>query len=429
MDLLDLTQFYPQRNTSVGSFDIIDMTDDEKKLAEQYIQSNGVHGLDNYLSRRLDVWKDQPLDIAVVGSSGVGKSTFINTMRNLMPEDPGAADVGVVETTLQPTPYQHSEYEQLKFWDLPGIGTPNYPKELYLERVQFQKYDFFLIISRTRFTENDLWLASEVKKHNKRFIFIRTNVDADLMNEYNDYPNKYNEEEILERLRNNCLNYVRTVDANADVYLVSGHLRNRLLYDFGRLNETIIRDYPTLKQESMILSMTVSCKEVLLAKIIQLKSRIWLVAGASAAVASIPVPFLSLGFDATIIIKEVEFYRQQLGLDRAALEKLAQVHRLSIEKIEKELSEVFPLQHLTALRKFVLDFCKKEAIGATTEEFARFVPYVGTMIASGISFGVCFLVLTKILARMEQAALKIIDITMEASNMAVQQQLKQFSLD
>ena len=228
--------------------------------------------------------------------------------------------------------------------------------------------------------------------------------------------------ETLEHIRENCLAHIRTVDQEAQVYLISGHLINRLRFDFGKLNERLLRDYPSLKREAMILSMSVMCKEVLLAKITALHRRIWIVSAASAAVAVIPVPFLSLGFDATLVMAEVEFYKKQLGLDRAALERLSQVYRIPMDKIERELNEIFPMQHLNSLKRFVLDFAKKQAIGASTEEFVRFVPYVGTAIASTLSFAVCYLVLFKILTRMQQAAMKIVDVVIDASNQTIQEE-------
>ncbi|CAF5134666.1 unnamed protein product, partial [Rotaria socialis] len=80
-------------------------------------------------------------------------------------------------------------------------------------------------------------------------------VDTDLYNEYEDHPSTFNEDEVLERIRNNCLEYIRTVDSDAEVFLISGHLKYRVRFDFGKLNETLLRDYPSLKRESMILSM------------------------------------------------------------------------------------------------------------------------------------------------------------------------------
>jgi hypothetical protein len=92
-----------------------------------------------------------------------------------------------------------------------------------------------------------------------------------------------------------------------------------------------------------------------------------------------------------------------------------------MEKIEKELKEIFPLQHLSSLRTFVLDIAKKQAMSAATEEFARYIPYVGTAIASTLSFAVCYIVLYKVLLRMEQAALKVIDVVINTSNQMIQE--------
>ena len=88
----------------------------------------------------------------ILAFSGVGKSTFINCFRNLQAEDESAARVGVVETTNEPTAYEHPDFPNLKIWDLSGVGTPNYPRSEYLQKIQFERYDFFLILCRTRFT-------------------------------------------------------------------------------------------------------------------------------------------------------------------------------------------------------------------------------------------------------------------------------------
>lgn len=37
-----------------------------------------------------------------------------------MAQDEGAAGVGVVETTNEPTPYEHPDFSNLRIWDLPG---------------------------------------------------------------------------------------------------------------------------------------------------------------------------------------------------------------------------------------------------------------------------------------------------------------------
>ena len=81
-----------------------------------------------------------------------------------------------------------------------------------------------LIVSRTRFTENDLWLATEIKKNGKRFFFIPTNIDQDLYNEKIDHPKLFNETLILDKIRANCLERIRTVDDTASVFLISDRI-------------------------------------------------------------------------------------------------------------------------------------------------------------------------------------------------------------
>jgi len=99
--------------------------------------------------------KTIPLNIAVIGNSGVDKSSFINTIRGLTADDEGAAEVDAVECTSEIESYPHPNNELLKLWDLPGVGTDTFPKHTYLEAIHVDCYEFFLLISATRFTEND----------------------------------------------------------------------------------------------------------------------------------------------------------------------------------------------------------------------------------------------------------------------------------
>ncbi|KAL1276411.1 hypothetical protein QQF64_036034 [Cirrhinus molitorella] len=64
------------------------------------------------------------LNIGVTGESGSGKSTFVNAFRGLGDEEEGSAKIDVVETTMKPEVYAHPKYNNVKKWDLPGIGTP-----------------------------------------------------------------------------------------------------------------------------------------------------------------------------------------------------------------------------------------------------------------------------------------------------------------
>lgn len=52
----------------------------EKEIKE-YIERNGVSGIDEFFKKKLDIWKKEDVNIGITGDSGAGKSTFINVMR------------------------------------------------------------------------------------------------------------------------------------------------------------------------------------------------------------------------------------------------------------------------------------------------------------------------------------------------------------
>jgi ribosome biogenesis GTPase A len=68
------------------------------------------------------------IHIAVVGSAGAGKSSFINAVRGLSNNDPVAARTGIVETTNTVTRYSDPRpNSRITWYDVPGAGTPNVP--------------------------------------------------------------------------------------------------------------------------------------------------------------------------------------------------------------------------------------------------------------------------------------------------------------
>ena len=89
---------------------------------------------------RLQDWKNEPVSIAITGSSGAGKSTFINVIRGLEDDDDRAAKTDVIECTTEPQDYPHPNIPGLVYVDLPGVGTPKNPRnESFLKKVNFSR--------------------------------------------------------------------------------------------------------------------------------------------------------------------------------------------------------------------------------------------------------------------------------------------------
>ncbi|XP_023391023.1 immunity-related GTPase family Q protein-like [Pteropus vampyrus] len=91
--------------------------------------------------------EDVRLDIGITGGTGSGKSTFVNAIRGLGDEEPNSACTGVVEMTVNPTPYPHPKYPNVIFWDLPGVDAHTFQADDYFQRVLLGRYDFIIFIT------------------------------------------------------------------------------------------------------------------------------------------------------------------------------------------------------------------------------------------------------------------------------------------
>ncbi|XP_053387155.1 uncharacterized protein LOC123541852 [Mercenaria mercenaria] len=137
---------------------------------KQHILKHGLKGITSVLSVNMNVWKSKPLNIAVTGESGKGKSSFINAFRGLSAGDKGAAKIDEVECTRDCRAFRHPKYDSFVLWDVPGVGTNTFPKEKYLDAIQIDRFDFFMIVSSTRFFGLETWLAKEVMKRKKKIL-------------------------------------------------------------------------------------------------------------------------------------------------------------------------------------------------------------------------------------------------------------------
>uniref|UniRef100_A0A3P9N9F9 IRG-type G domain-containing protein n=1 Tax=Poecilia reticulata TaxID=8081 RepID=A0A3P9N9F9_POERE len=146
-----------------------------------------------------------PLNIAVTGEPGTGKSTFVNAFRGINNNGEGAAPTGCENTTTNPTSYRHPDYNKVIIWDLPGIGSTMWP-----ERIELEKFDFFIILSADRFRENDVKLVKEIQKMGKKFYFVRSKVSYNLRDEERSQMD-FTEEKVLETINEDCMKGDSTV--------------------------------------------------------------------------------------------------------------------------------------------------------------------------------------------------------------------------
>jgi uncharacterized protein (DUF697 family) len=138
-----------------------------------------------------------------------------------------------------------------------------------------------------------------------------------------------------------------------------------------------------------------------------------MVAATSAAVAAIPLPGLSIVVDFALIIQEVNLYKSQLGLPKEKSNEFQEMTKVNQETILK-----FCFTSMAALAQSVQGYtyearsqAKRYATSTLVEEFARYIPFIGSLIASSISYGCTYYFLRQCLNELKKTALNHLDET------------------
>ncbi|KAH1179923.1 interferon-inducible GTPase 5-like isoform X2 [Mauremys mutica] len=367
-----------------------------------------------------------PLNIAVTGESGSGKSSFVNAIRGLRDTDKGAAEMGVNERTMKTTPYPHPTYPNVIVRDLPGIGTPTFKPDTYLKQVQFSRYDFFTIISCTRFTSHDIGLAQELQRLGKKFYFVRSKVDQDLTNEKRNYdeggklkqsnaamkrPLQYSESSILDAIRENCIKGLKAGQVTSpQVFLVSRWDFSK--YDFPKLQGVLLDELPSLKRLALLRSLSNVSKEILEKKKQQLQTQIWLKSLASCAVAALPIPGLSTVCNIAMLMMSLKGFCRDLGLNEESLATLARQANKPIAELKAVIKSPLSEEITEDLVIKLLTKCAAGAVKFSTYVF-EFVPVVGSVVSAAVSLPTTYFMLKNFLDAAADDAVRVLEVVME----------------
>ncbi|XP_073458019.1 interferon-gamma-inducible GTPase 10-like [Aquarana catesbeiana] len=358
----------------------------EKEVTEAIERGDTAAALERVKKCLSDV-ENTPLNVAITGESGSGKSTFINALRGLGDEDEGSAQTGVVETTMEPTPYPHPKIKSVTYWDLPGTGTPNFKASEYLNKVQLKRYDFFIIIASERFKENHILLAREIQKMNKKFYFVRSKIDRDLRDSQERRPKTFNEKELLDKIRQDCVNSLKVNLNNIksdSVFLVSSFQPEK--FDFSRLLKTFEDELPSHKRYVFLLALPNISSQAIQMKKQGLESAIpWVTA--QAAVVSI-VPGLSNLNEILSLSYHIRGYVECFGLDKKSLNNLEE--RSGRSDLKHLMKSTFVINEITS---DLLNGELKKRTGAVymgVKSFFSWVPVLSAAVSAPLSAGACY---------------------------------------
>ncbi|XP_052796511.1 interferon-inducible GTPase 1-like isoform X3 [Mya arenaria] len=380
---------------SMDSFEEITMTEEMQYEYEQTLGRGGFVALQKKINSQLNDWKNTEIRFAIIGESGSGKSSFINAMLGLSGDDPQAAKVGCNECTTVCEEFQHPQKKTLFFNDLPGVGTPNFPRESYLETVQFQRFHFFILITSCRFKENDLWLAKEILKNKKHFYFVRTKIDADIRSDKRAHPSTHNQDNMIQAIRTITAEHLKTAHmSQTNVFLIDNYDTRR--FDFDKLNERFIVDASSHIKKSLIFSISTGSSGIRKEKVAALRSRIKRQALLASIGSLTPIPGVGLACEVAILMTEVTFYKLQLGTDAETMEQLAAKMGISLEALYANTGTTSHI--LLASKESFLRFCAEIVLSETSETLLKLtIPILGNLVSAVGTFPVCCYTLNRLL--------------------------------
>ncbi|XP_028633562.1 uncharacterized protein LOC114629653 [Grammomys surdaster] len=344
-------------------------------LIESHLENKNLQGALSEISHALRNIDKAPLNIAVTGETGTGKSSFINALRGVREEEEeGAAATGVLETTMKRTPYPHPKLPNMTIWDLPGIGSTNFQQESYLSEMKIGEYDFFIIVSAARFKEIDAHLVKAIEKINKKFYFVRTKIDQDLSNEQKSKPKSFRRDSVLKKIRDDCSEKLQeALSSQPPLFLVSNFDVSD--FDFPKLETTLLRELPAHKRHIFMMSLHSVTETAIDRKRDFLRQKIWLESLKAGIFVTIPLG----GFirdEIQKLEKTLNLYRSYFGLDEASLKNIAKDFNVSMNEIKAHLKSL----HLLTEDK---DMSFKEKL----LKYIEYISYVtGGPLASGLYF-------------------------------------------
>ncbi|MFK4750792.1 GTPase [Oceanobacter antarcticus] len=312
----------------------------------------------------------------IIGLSGSGKSSLINAIAGER-----IAPVGSTEQTMEAQSFLHAGIE---FVDLPGCGTEKWPQSTYIQDLELEEYDCFIIVTSNRLYESDIYLHDEMAtKRTKPCFIVRNKIDIAIQDEQHD--NDLTENETILKVTNNIIESISSLNKGS-IYLTSA--RQPTKWDFPKLLGDISDSQEGVKQEKFIAGMAVWSKEAIEKKRkIGLKIVSWF-AVTSAANGLNPVPGLDVAVDAGVLLSMVKKINEIFGLTEEQL-----------SYIEKTTPGITDTPEFNGIKQGIIKFIAKYAAvegilivlrrmgtKVVIKNTTKFLPFVGQLVSAGIGY-------------------------------------------
>ncbi|MGL4190966.1 MAG: GTPase [Sphaerotilus sulfidivorans] len=340
-----------------------------------------IHDEATAIRRRLEEAKAETVKIALFGQPGAGKSSLINKIIGSR-----VAETGVeTDKTVDACYY---EKNGLKFCDLPGYGTKNFPESTYFDRFDIPSFDLFLCVTSGKLHKADTDFFQELRRKNKVCIFV--------VNKHDDLWEEGVSTQELEQRK--IADIYKHVGAKVAVQFTSC----RKSYGLDELNKEIQHNLGEAKRERWMRGAKAYSQEFLLRKKAACERYVALAAGASAANGLNPIPGANIAVDISILMKLFKEIRDAYGLDDTRLSTLAQSALPVVGRLANQVTQF-------ATEQGILMLLKSVAGRQAAKQLMSYIPFIGQAIAAGLGYAITSNAGTSYLEDCHELAKEVLD--------------------
>lgn len=333
------------------------------------------------IRRQLEESKNTSVSVALFGQPGAGKSSLINKLVGKK-----VAEVGVeTDKTVEAL---HYESNGLKFVDLPGYGTKQFPKESYFAQFDIPAFDLFLCVTSGKLHQSDTEFFQDLKKLGKVCIFV-VNKHDELWEDGVDIT------DLEERKR--C-DISKHLGQQAKVIFTSCRVNTGI----DELSREIQANLEGAKRERWARGAKAYSEKFLEEKRAACEKYVALAAAAAAANGLNPVPGLDIAVDLSVMMKLFDEIRDDYGLSANVLHSL----KLSAMPVVGRLANNV-VQY--AAKEGLLLLLKSYAGREVLKSVSKYIPFVGQAIAAGLGYAITASVGSRYLNDCHELATQLLD--------------------
>lgn len=335
------------------------------------IKEKNIGDLVDEFKRNLEKYKNTKIKCAIIGRSGTGKSSLINAIAGQY-----VAETGVTETTMSvEEPIAHGG---LLFYDLPGCGTSNFPKNEYISKFNLAEFDCLILVTADRFYEDDLYIIDELTKIKKPIFIVRTKIDFSIDRELRK---GISEKETYKKIYDSLNEYLKGYRVKG-IYLTSADYP--LEYDLNNLLEAIDSSLSSFKKDKFIAAINSTSKSILKRKRLLAEKIVSQYALLAATNGLNPIPGLDVSVDMALMVKMSNEIMEIYGLTDKEL-KFMHEH-FSKTQMKLITSKVLQYAAKYGAKEGVMLLLKRVSVVLATKTMSKWIPFVGQAVAATIGF-------------------------------------------